>query len=219
MKNPWLDLPACPPYVIETDKDSVEQSNLVAKDKDKFALDLMPEPYCGRLDSPIVFLALNPGVGPNDAELHRDENYRATIWRALKNEPLGHPVFHLDPNLDSDGAKWWRAKLKKPIQDFGAKRLAENILYLQYVGYHSASFRRPKGLSSQIYTKNLLMKKMAGGANILVMRSFRLWVDLVPELEFYKKLFRLNSHGNVAVTPKNLGSQDVYDKFWSVIGD
>jgi hypothetical protein len=219
MKNPWLDLPTLEPYVLEADRDLVEKFNITVEDKYKFLLNLMPEPYCGRLDAPIVLLASNPGVGPDDARLHQDEGYRSTIRFALENRPLDYPVFHLDPARDSDGAKWWKRILKRPIQDFGAKRLSNNILYIQQVGYHSAFFRVTKSpLPSQAYTKIMLMKKMADGANIIVMRGFRLWLLLVPELAAYDKLFRLNSYGNVAITPNNMGSQNAYDELWSVIG-
>ena len=70
--NPWLALPSSPPYVLADDALPLQQFNRDAPDAQRFELSLFPEPFFGSASAPVVLLALNPGVNPDDYATHNE---------------------------------------------------------------------------------------------------------------------------------------------------
>jgi hypothetical protein len=50
-----------PPYVYAMDNLAVDAFNAHARDEHRIHTDVLPEPFLGRKDAPIVLLNLNPG--------------------------------------------------------------------------------------------------------------------------------------------------------------
>lgn len=67
--NPWLQLPAEPPYVLPADRPFVDRFNERARDRHRIRLEIIPEPYLGNPDAPVVLLNLNPGFVDDDRGL------------------------------------------------------------------------------------------------------------------------------------------------------
>lgn len=68
MSNPWLELKRMPPYVVSNDREQVAAFNRSASDDVKLRVDLLPEPYIGDVNAPVVLLAASPGWHPEDRE-------------------------------------------------------------------------------------------------------------------------------------------------------
>jgi hypothetical protein len=64
--NPWLELPAAPPFAPEDD-DVLARLAPRLRGEYEQQLDLRPQPWSGSVHTASVFmLALNPGFHPND---------------------------------------------------------------------------------------------------------------------------------------------------------
>ena len=66
--NPWPALSYEPPFVLHEDLHPVLQFNARATGRTRLELDLLPEPFVGRVEAPVVLLTLNPGVSDDDVE-------------------------------------------------------------------------------------------------------------------------------------------------------
>ena len=60
MNNPWRHLPDIPPFVLDSDRRAIEEFNASASADTHVHLDLLPEPFLGNKDAPVVLLNLNP---------------------------------------------------------------------------------------------------------------------------------------------------------------
>jgi hypothetical protein len=69
-RNPWLDLPDRQPFALPDDLSLIEEFNRKSSANYQVDLNLLPEPFIGRPDAPVVLLNLNPGWSPGDAEWH-----------------------------------------------------------------------------------------------------------------------------------------------------
>lgn len=67
--NPWSSVPSERPYVLECDRDSVAEYNAkydkCRAEKYRLRTDMLPEPFIGRVEAPVVLLNLNPGFRVN----------------------------------------------------------------------------------------------------------------------------------------------------------
>jgi hypothetical protein len=66
MSNPWSKLPATAPFDLDGDIKEILSFTKTASPQTWIDLELLPEPYIGRLDSPILILLTNPGWSPWD---------------------------------------------------------------------------------------------------------------------------------------------------------
>jgi hypothetical protein len=206
MENPWRSLRMEAPYVYEADKPAVAAFNALASDEYRIQTDVLPEPFLGRNDAPIVLLNLNPGFDEH-AYLTYEDRYTRDAWRKnAVHEPLAYPFYFLDPQISQagGGAQWWKKKLKEPIQIAGEYRVASKILCIEYFPYPSRKFKPMRSLvESQQYSFALADQAIDRNAVIVLMRGKRLWEHAVPRLARYPRLFTLNSQQNVAISSKN----------------
>lgn len=62
-KNPWSELPVEAPFVVPCDSDLVKQFQILPPPPEhELHLDLLPEPYLGRPDTPVLLLNLKPRI-------------------------------------------------------------------------------------------------------------------------------------------------------------
>jgi hypothetical protein len=87
------------PYVSEADKPAIAAFNDHARDEYRIQTDVLPEPFLGRKDAPIVLLNPNPGFDER-AYLTYETPYARDAWRKnVLHEPLAYPFYFLDPQI------------------------------------------------------------------------------------------------------------------------
>ena len=206
MSNPWVDLPLVPPYILAGDERHVLEFNAKVPPQLAVHLELIPEPFLGSPDAPVVLLNLNPGFDPRETRLHTHDTVFVELSRRnLLHEPLGYPFYLLDPRISASlGHQWWMRKLAAPIQAAGAAAVARRFLCIEYFPYHSTRYRAlPTELDSQQYNFALARQAIARGSLIVIMRGKTNWTRAVPELSSYKYVYELKSPQNVTISPGN----------------
>jgi hypothetical protein len=192
--NPWLELPAGPPYVPPGDASAVEGFNARARPDYRLQLDLLPEPFLGSPDAPVVLLNLNPGFAEGDRAAHADIGFRNAVLRTLRHEPQPFPFHYLDPTGTSLGHRWWRQRLGRVLAHVPAEHVASRLLCIEYFPYHSRKFAHGTlRLRSQAYGFELARQAVVRAASVVLLRGERPWLEAVPELASHAKLFRLRT--------------------------
>lgn len=214
--NPWLKVPASPPFIAPSDERYIDAFN--ASDgrhpEHEINTTLLPEPWLGRHDAPVVMLTANPGVDPTDFAFHAQRDF-AQANRANLTTPGGEPNYLLDQRFsDASGARWWRRRAFARLLADGVQEeaLRNRVLVVEFHGYHSRSWTPlPITLPSQWYGFSLVEQAVSRDALVIVARPARLWLIAAPELgQHPERVFGLRSTQNPAVSPKNLGSDAAY---------
>jgi hypothetical protein len=193
------------PYVFEADKPAIAEFSNHVREEHRIHTDVRPQPFLGSRDAPIVLLNLNPGFDESDYLDFKDP-YTLEVWRKnLLHEPLAYPFYSLDPKLShTGGARWWKEKLKEPIQIAGLQTVANSFLCIEYFPYPSRKFKAMRSLvESQQYSFALANQAIDRNAVIVVMRANRLWERAVLRLSGYPQLFTLQSPIAAAISRKN----------------
>lgn len=204
--NPWRSLPDEAPYVLPGDALAIDAFNRRANEDHRVHLELLPEPFFGSPDAPLVVLGLNPGFDPRDEEAHRTPWFQQALRRNLAHEHGPFPFYYLDPAVaDTPGGAWWLRRLREPIAIAGLACVASRILCVELFPYHSRHYGRVPPLPSQAYGFQLVERAIRRDALVVAMRSWRLWRQAVPALASYTRVVRLRSPQNVAISPRNCG--------------
>lgn len=195
MENPWIELPASAPFVLPSDAAPINAFNDRERqrrsDCERLQLDLLPEPYIGRPDAPIVILKSHPGYHPSDAHFAANEVSREAWRRNILHEPVDYPFYVLDPDLAwTDHAKWWRRKIRQVIALSNERTVANNVLCIHGCPYRSYRHPALPGLlTSQPYSVALVDQAIDRNAVILMGNTVRWWHEMVPRLGMYPHLF------------------------------
>jgi len=204
LPNPWVHLDASAPFVLPEDRALVERFNARASEAHGLRLDVLPEPFVGRPDAPVVLLALNPGYSDEDPALHAVPSFAARLRANLAHEPQPYPFYFLNPSNEGSGRRWWRRKLKALLDEFPEVRVAEALLCVEYFPYHSRIYKSSAPLlPSQEYGFELVRSAVARGAVVVAMRARRVWCAAIPQLELPGRLLSLRNPQNVAVSLRN----------------
>jgi hypothetical protein len=199
--NPWRGLPEFPPYTSPID-DGVLTTGAVAHAGLK--LNCLPVPWIGDPRSAgIVLLGLNPGWVETTEELERGEY--ATQNRLGLTFQSRVPMWNLDARLaGTPGYGWWSRRLRLVIEAVGLDRVQTAVACVEWLPYHSPTFRRlPAVLPSQEYGFRLVSEAADRGAVIVLMRSRKLWLDAVPALSG-ADLLEMKVPRSPYLTPANL---------------
>ena len=161
----------------------------------KFHVNLLPEPYCGNLETAKVFLlSLNPGLG-DAAYLGEHKPIRAALVRSIRQENRADefPFPHLDPAFaDTGGYRYWTKKLSWVIEQLKSERglnhletlrfLSKTIATVELCPYHSRGFPALKlrGIPSTDhvleYVHDVLVPKATrGDIGLVVLRAGKRW--------------------------------------------
>jgi hypothetical protein len=218
-KNPWADFEYSDFMVHQLDADAVQEHNRIATKNFKFIPFLTPEPWIGNPDANVVILLANPGATKENIDGQRETNpFREKLSIAnLHGESMQYPHYFLDPRLESDpGGKWWRAALGTLIKETSLDQVANSVMSLEALPYHSGNFALPaKPIATQAFTFQLLRDAMARQAFIVIYRQPEYWLENVPELAGYKhKTMDPNTTQRVWITPGNLknGFDEILEK-------
>lgn len=191
MINPWSALPDTPRYALATDLELIESFNAKCRSQHELDLSLFPEPFFGSLLAPVMVLNLNPGWSPDDGRVHRQPEFARMARLSLHHQLMPSPFLHLQPNGDTPGSRWWRRRTRELVEDVGFETVAHGLSCVQYMPYHSKTYSRSSPLlPSQEYGFWLVRQAMARNAEIVILRSFSLWVSSIPELATYDHAHR-----------------------------
>jgi hypothetical protein len=211
MQNPWTRLPSEPPFVLDIDRERVEQFNAEEKRSEKHRIhtELLPEPYLGDPFNASVFLLnLNPGYSPDDVNFYDNSAGRQAVLDNLTHMSSQYPFFMLNPDFKSfPGPSWWLGKLEHLIKATSLEQVAKKVFCVEFSPYHSQYFGAGKlELESQWYSFDLVQKAIEDKKIIIVMRAEAHWKCGVPGLRRMKgnNYYRLNSTQNVTITRNNL---------------
>lgn len=170
-------------------------------------LDTLPDQIIGGLDNAeVVFLLLNPGFDETDITVNMampdfvEANQRNSI------DPYTSPFYYFEGGLEETGGyKWW-SKILKPLFKAGVTEsiLRDKIMAIEYFPYHSKNYKDLPIVPSQQFAFDLVSEAIKRQKTIVIMRSPKLWLAAVPDLELYPYM-TLNSWLNIMVSPKNLG--------------
>ena len=88
--NPWQRLPLDAPFVLPEDHAAIANFNASAPGEKFVHLEVLPEPFLGRPDAPVVVLGLNPGFKDTDLVQHRDPAFaiRSRLQSATRPSEL-----------------------------------------------------------------------------------------------------------------------------------
>lgn len=209
LRNPWEAISKKPPHILQED---LEALNQLGKTPEKLGwrTELLPCPFLGNYQkASVIFLCLNPGYcEPQDNYDYNDKYYRQESINALIMKS-NIPFYSLDPKINFSGAYiWWTKILKQLIDKLGRKRLSEKLMCLQYSAYHSKTYTNPPCiLPSQKFTFDLLRQSIKDQKTIVIMRSKKLWIRAVPELEDYPCI-ELKNYRRPFLSERNMGKEN-----------
>lgn len=207
--SPWVRFSGREPYVLPEDKPIVDRWNerLGPDDPRRLELHVLPEPFLGYHDAPVLILMANPGSVPADRRIDRG-------WVTAANQqalaaPGGTVMYSLDDKAATfPGGLWWRRmtrRLLAPGRTYAD--LAARLLVVQWHGYHSARpSLPPERLPSQDFAVDLVARAMDRQAPIIIGTAGSFWRSRVPGLGAYPGLIAKNSPQAMSLSERNLGS-------------
>lgn len=206
--NPWVNLPPISPFALEADRDLILKHNHTSKPDYSYNLNLHPEPFVGSLSAPIYLLALNPGLHSEDSSFHSRAECLEVMRRAAMQSPEIDSLYYFDQIFEgSPGAEWWSNKTRHLASIYGVKSIAKSLCCVQLYPYHSIKFSKVPGTTSTVlYTASVVQSAIHSGKAIIVMRSWKRWVSLVPQLSCYKRVARLRNPRNPCLSIANIGN-------------
>ena len=205
--NPWTSLPPVPPYALAADEPYVARYNARASSAKQYDLTLLPEPYFGAPSAPVLPLALNPGWSPNDTGVHAQGWFAEQSRQSLAHALRPCPFLHLQPGSSTPGSEWWQRIAGPLIRDAGFEAVAKCLMCVQFFPYHSKEFGSASlAVPSQQYSFALVRIALRRGAEVVIMRSWRLWSAALTELRAYPRIHFVRNPRNPSLSSKNLAS-------------
>jgi hypothetical protein len=202
--NPWPALGQEPPFVLPDDREVIVQFNARATERTRLELDLLPEPFVGRLDAPVVLLTLNPGVSDGDFALHNDPAFRDRIRACHRQDKVAWPYYYLAPEVTGPGARWSARVLGPLIRELSLGAVSRGVALFEYLPYHSRGFGHARlEVASQAFTMAAVRVSIASAAAIFITRGAKLWSTAIPELVGHPHLFTTRSTQNIVISPRN----------------
>jgi hypothetical protein len=212
VENPWLQLPASPPFVLPADRPHIDAFNRhlrPSQGKCRLDLNLVPAPWMGNPQAPLVVLSRNPSISPGDHEAHGNRDYVAALRANIQDDPAEQAVVGLRERFrNTPTGVYWRPRFKHLIEHVGSSdELASRVLIVEFHGYRNKGEYRPITLPSQAYGFELVRAAMRRHATIVFLVGNRLWRDAVPELDAYANVLQVRSAIRPYLTPRNLGPE------------
>lgn len=207
-ENPWKDLrEQVGRYILKEDEPAICSFNASLRPRDprQIQLHVLPEPFLGFHDAPVVVLLANPGSVEEDR--HIDRSWITGANRAAITTPGGTPVYSLDNRAAiMPGGIWWRNATKGLLAPGrGYADLATKILLVQYHGYHSPKPSFPQqALPSQRFAFALVAHAMKRNAAIIIASASQQWLSALPGLDNYRWKATKNSPQSKSLSPMSL---------------
>jgi len=197
MDNPWCELAAQPDYVLPMDVAAVSSLNdRTRRQSDAIQLGVLPEPFIGQRDAPIIILNLNPGFREGEDGARNSPALYEAMRKNLLHEAISYPFYYLNPQFErSGGYKWWKPKLRTLVAETSREKLAANLLCAEWFPYASSKGCRIRGelMPSSAYTFQIVREACARDAVVILFRSERLWLAAVPVLASYQRFYKVSN--------------------------
>src|SRR5258708_2896938 len=117
--NPWQHPLDGRRNVLPKDEAMVLDFNAHASKDHKLAIDdVLPEPFVGDPNAPVVILGNSPGFSPEKASHRQAPRFMARMCANLRHQPSDHPFVFLAPDIDGPHRRWWERKLKGLLHYF-----------------------------------------------------------------------------------------------------
>jgi hypothetical protein len=211
VENPWTKLPRKAPFVLASDRLPIKEFNKRARAEYRIIEHLMPVPYLGSPDAPIVLLHLNAGYSPEDETRQSTKRFRQISRRNLLHQPLSYPFYYLDLQLEGSEQDpgpaylYWRRRLGKELLDqYGDRLVANKVFCIELFPYRSRYHRAlPITLDSQHYGFKLVRQALARQAVVIILRARARWFAAVQELQSYPYKYVLNNPRNATISARN----------------
>src|SRR4051794_7587128 len=109
--NPWRRLPDKPPFVLPEDEAVVRAFNARATENHKLRIDeVLPEPFVGDPNAPVVLLGNNPGFSAEGARHKQEPAFVARLRGNLLHQPSEYPFLYFAPDISGPHRRWWERK-------------------------------------------------------------------------------------------------------------
>jgi hypothetical protein len=207
--NPWIALPRRAPFILPSDRPYVDAWNELCgetKERILLRLDLLPEPFSGPRESPVLVLGRNPGwVGVGSRQ------HASPFAQALQRNLLDEPSHHLNVGLLDTFARTASGirarRVFRPItrfSDLTFEDLSRRVLSVSFHGYHS-QYRTtlPVTLPSQWFGFDLVRRASKEGSFIVILHDRGDWNVAVPELLDSPRVFAVSKNGRT-ISPETL---------------
>lgn len=209
--NPWHHLPDRAPFVLPEDESVIQTFNEGVSEKYQFHNDILPEPFVGDPNAPVVLLSNNPGYKPERVRHKLEPRFMARMRDNLIHRPSDYPFVFFAPDIDESHQVWWNHKLKGLLDYFESEKLARSILarsifVVEHFPYSSERYRGWKKLlpsKAQEYNISLVEKAIERKAIIVLMRGKSRWLKAVRQLHGYEHLCELQNHQAGTISRKN----------------
>jgi hypothetical protein len=208
VRNPWSELRAQSPYVLDIDQASIYKYNAIHNNDERVIVESIPEPFIGNPQSAkVVLLSLNPGHSDDDAKAHSDAAFRGAMSHNLRHEAQEFPFYALNPKFSWTACgNWWKAHTST-LQKAGLswEAISEGLLVIEWFPYHS----RRSGLPikpvcpSQEYSFQLA-REVLESKIVVGMRSKKFWLNAVPTVH---NVSFLKNPQNPHISPANAGAE------------
>ncbi len=209
VRNPWLEVPGQSPYVLDMDRNSIDQYNRsVHNVNEKIIVESIPEPFIGNPQTAkVVLLNLNPGHSDDDANAHSDPDFRKAMMSNLRHEVQECPFYGLNPKFAWTACgQWWTAHTRR-LHDAGLswECISEGMLGVEWFPYHSRRSALPiNAVCASQYYSFQLVKDMLRSKIVVGMRSKKHWLNVVPEVQ---NVPFLANPQNPHISPANTGTE------------
>lgn len=231
MPDPWVVIREKSYYLLKSDKAFISKiyRDKKLKPEHKFHFKLLPEPFLGRVDAPIIILNLNPGYSECDRRWHRKQVFKELSLANLAHNAAEYPFYPLHPKIRcSPGGMWWSARFKplinsltntnnKVSKEEAIKKIANGILCVEYFPYHSEkwrSFSIDNEMPSQSYSFKLVQAAISreNPPLILLLRNKKGWFENVQGLANMEFNEASNKQGRLHVLKKGTRSTHISEK-------
>lgn len=216
MQNPWNKI-SWKNTVADCDKDVINPSYCADKGIDIYNL---PEPFSGNINSHVVCLNLNPGIGRCDKCFRFDKTFlnetQKTLSQVLNsktspNQFLWFTDIRCKKGVLHEGCEWWKKRTKDVASALFPTPL--NMFVLEFFPYHSHhSFNFPS-LPSDEYRNDLLDYALNKNKLIVIMRGKGRWMgikdrEIGDRLKKHPNLIVLSNPRNISFSPNTIEPND-----------
>lgn len=185
--------------------------NQSTDERTRIRSELLPEPFFGPRNAPVVLLLLNPGFHPDDVALHARADFAHRLRASLASGAADH--LHLAADASGPGHHWWTRAVRPLTRAASLGAVARGLLAVEYFPYHSIAFAHAHlRLPSQHFSFGLVQDAMARGAEIVVGRGYDFWLGALPALGSYSRCTRMKNPRRTSLSPGNLDHPQTFER-------
>ena len=215
MQNPWVNI-SWQNTVADCDKNIIYPAYCAKKGID---ISNLPEPFSGNINSHVVCLNLNPGIGKCDACFRFDKTFLKETQQTLNQDLISPKTprqymwftdIRCKKGVVHDGCEWWKKKTKYLVN---AIQIPLNIFVIEYFPYHSQHSISFPSLPSDDYRNDLIDDALNKGKLIVIMRGERLWYGIQDRsigqrLKKHANLIVLSNPRNISFSQNTIGAKN-----------